>query len=369
MNDKDSDANVNSDNVNNDVAGRPRLVPDRSDSDESVARLLRLAGHRPEVPAHDAAMVKQAARVEWQAAVRAQRRRTFFTRGAGGLLAAAALILLVVGTGQLRRGLPVSGEPIAWVETTTGQVRASHGEGEPGDLSPGQALLPGTVVETAASAAGTPGRVAFRLADGTSVRLDTGTRVEILSSHELALDRGAVYADSGPGVPAPASDRWLEIHTPLGVARDIGTQFEVRLAGAASTLEVRVREGKVILDRDRGEGQTVRAGFELAVRSDGSAVQTPIPSFGSSWDWTIAVLPAFDAEGRPLQEVLEWAVRESGWQLGFADSALAVQAAKDRVSGSVDGLTPEEAAGIFLTSSGMSYQLEDGVFLVEPAGP
>lgn len=342
----------------------PRLVSDRSTSDDAtVARLLRLAGHRPDVPTRDAEIVKRAARGEWMRTVKAERRRTFFYRGTAGLLAAAALVLLVL---NVDIGRTSSLEPIATVEMATGLVRASAEQGSPADLVSGETLLPGTVVETGplgGGVASAPARVAFRLADGTSLRLDAGTRVRLLSGNSLSLDHGALYADSGPN--APASAHSLEIHTPFGIARDIGTQFEVRLDDSSNGLEVRVREGEVILDREDHASHTVGAGFELAVLPDGSVAQTPISPFGPEWDWTLGALPPFDAAGKPLHDLLTWAARESGWRLRWADPALAAEFSSITVHGSIDDMTPEEAAGVFLSASGLAYRLEDGVFLVE----
>ncbi len=354
----------------NDSNNGPRLPGDHASSDDAaVARLLRLAGHRPAVPAADTEIVRQAARARWLRAVRAQARRRFLYRGAGGLLAAAALVLLVLNTGLLDPGRRVSGEPIATVEMVTGQVRASVGEQRLADLVLDEALLAGTTVETDPQSAGSgvvPARLAFRLA-GTSVRLDTGTRVRILSGNRLVLEYGAVYADSGPG--APASGSALEIHTPLGVASDVGTQFEVRFDPLGNELKVRVREGKVILDRDDDGSHEVHAGFELAVLADGKVEQDLIPRFGPEWQWTLAVLPPFEAESPLVTDVLEWAVRESGWRLSYSDPAFEQQAAVPLPGASIAGLTPEEAVDIALMACDLSHRLEDGVLSVAPAGP
>ncbi len=332
------------------------LAGDRSSSDDAaVARLLRLAGHRPEVPAFDAAKVKRAARAEWRRAARAERRRSYLLRGGAGLLAAAALVLLVLNTGVLRPGLPGSRETVATVERVIGPARAVAGVPEPGALVAEQTVLSGTVVETPAGTL-----AAFRLADGTSIRLDAGTRLRFLSGHQLALERGNLYADSGT--------EQIEIHTALGVARDVGTQFQVRLDGE-KPLAVLVREGRVILDREAGEPQTVRAGFELAVAGDGSVAQRKIEHYGPLWDWTLDVVPAFAAEAPRVDEVLRWSARENGWQLRYADPALAALAAGETLYGSVAGMNPTEAAKVAVDALGLSHRLEDGVFLVEPAAP
>ena len=344
----------------------PRLVRDRSPSggEEAVARLIRLAGHRPDVPAADAAIVKEAARAEWRRAVRFQKQRMRFYRGAGGLFAAAALALLVVNTGLWRQLWPGSPESLATVETISGAVTASLEDGAAAALGLGDALMTGSVVETgtAPDDGASPPRAAFRLASGTSVRLDAGTRLRLISGSVLALDHGAVYVDT-EGDP---SARSLEVRTPLGIARDIGTQFEVRLDAEASFLRVRVREGKVELERE-DESHTAGAGVQLAILADGTLVEEPIPPYGPDWNWVLAARPPFEVEGLPLGDLLDWAARESGWELRFSDPALAERASSTVLHGSIDGLTPEDAASLFLAGSSLSHRLEDGVFLVEPA--
>ncbi len=345
----------------NDREHEIRLVSEGSSSDDaSIARLLRLAGHRPEVPAFDAAKVKRAARAEWQRAVKADRRRSYLLRGGAGLLAAAALVLLVLNTGVLRPGLPGSRAMVATVERVNGPARAVAGVPVPGALVAQQTLQPGTVVETPGGA-----RAALRLAGGASIRLDQDTRVRILSRHQLFLESGAVYADSGPDTGAGSG---LEIHTALGVARDVGTQFQVRLDGE-KPLAVLVREGRVVLDREAAEPHTVGAGSELAVNDDGAVEESPIPRFGPLWDWMLDVVPALEVRNPTIDDILRWAEDECGWQLIYVDRALEALAANEPLHGSVAGMTPVEAAEVAVVALGLGYRLEDGVFRVLPATP
>ena len=116
----------------------------------------------------------------------------------------------------------------------------------------------GEWIETAADA-----RVALRLGDGTSVRIDRGSRARLLAPTVIELASGAVYLDTG----RDSTD--LEVRTAFGTAHDIGTQFEVRLDLAA--VRVRVRSGIVELRRS-GESVSARAGTELTM-SAGAAVQ------------------------------------------------------------------------------------------------
>lgn len=320
-----------------------------ADPDESVARLLRLAGHRPAIPEWDAALVKRAAKDEWRRKVRSRARRTLYLRA--GALLAAAVVALAVGLSLW----PPAPSPAATLELIAGSVEfvpAPGGEG-------GNTVFAGTVVETSGTA--TAARAALRLSGGAAVRLDAGTRLEVLSASVLALDRGAVYVDSGPAGGAGG----IEVRTPLGVARDIGTQFEVRyepMEEAGSSLRIRVREGVVDLSRG-GDSERANAGVELLVRPDGSVKRGSMPGFGPGWDWVLDAAPRMEIEGRPLRDLLEWFAREQGWELRFADSESEAFATVEIMHGSPVRATEEDVFAL-VGSNGLRHRLEDGELVV-----
>jgi len=336
---------------------------DQPPHDDTVENLLLRAGRRPPVPEDDAAIVKAAARAQWQWAVRGEKRRRR-TRVVGGLLAAAAVLLLAVGVGVWRFPAPSPAGPVAMLETVSGELWALEDPTDPAAeatrLEVGAELPAGATLETRR---GEASRAVLRLADGASVRLDTATRLNLLSANELELTNGAVYLDSGSQGEA------LEVHTPLGIARDVGTRFEVRLDGGEAPLLVRVREGLVLLESG-GEEHEARAGVELAVAGDGEVTLSEMPLHGEIWDWTLAILPAFDAEGRSLHEFLTWAARESGVELRYAESDLVEKTRGVTLHGSIAGLALEDATTVALMSSGLDlgYRFQDGLLVVEPSG-
>jgi hypothetical protein len=326
-------------------------VPDNANrpasDDETVARLLRLAGHRPTLPEWDAAVVKRAAKDEWRRKVRSRARRTLVLR-AGGLLAAAVLAL-VLGL-RLRDSSPAPQEapPAATIEAIMGSVRVLPPPGG----EDRKTIFAGTVVETSGD------RAALRLAGGAALRLDADTRLELVSAAVLSLDRGAVYLDSGPEGGAGG----VEVRTPLGVARDVGTQFEVRYEPAGA-LRIRVREGAV--DLGRGDGsERAAAGDELVVDADGAVARGQVPGFGPGWDWVLESAPAFAIEGRPLRELLDWFAREGGRELRFAGAAAAELAATSILHGSIAGSAPEQGMASLLRSNGLTYRFDGGELIV-----
>ncbi len=334
-------------------------------SGDGIGELLRLA-EPPAISPERMERHRQLARAHWQRKVRARARRRRSIYG----LAAAAVIGLAIGLWQVSRheepvslapmtaptDRPTAG-PVARLATLAGPVRHQTDGAtreipdSSGLLQAGDEIHAGTVLETARDS-----RAAFRLAGGHELRLDVDTCLRLVSDRVLALERGALYVDSRE---SPGS---LEIRTPLGTARDIGTRFEVRLDDAS--LRVRVRDGRVAVDRD-GQIHEAGRGAELTLDSYGALARREIEVYGPEWRWSLEVAPAFDAEGRPISELLDWVTRETGWRLRL-DPAVARGAATVTISGSIKGLPPDQILNVILPTTGLKHRVEDGELIVEP---
>jgi len=207
------------------------------------------------------------------------------------------------------------------------------------------------------------GRVALRMARGHSVRLDTGTRVRVLSDRALALDRGAVYVDSSADArrDAGATAGFIEIRTPLGSIRDVGTQFEVRWL--ADAVRVRVREGKIAFDAT-GAIVEVGAGGELRLGADGAMARRDVSALGADLDWVGAITPMLDIDGRALQQFLEWMARERGLRLGFESPEVAGSAPGIVLNGSIQGMTLDQALESVLSTCRLSSRIDGDILLV-----
>ena len=335
----------------------PSSIPDEGASGEAGIRdLIKGAGPRPVVPSEDLAKLRNVAKEKWLEMARMERERSRFGRNTT-LLALAASILLAVALGwwlmpewaEWSRPAP---DLVANVELVRGEVLVD-GTG----VALGSGLAAGAVLETGREASG----AALRLVVGHSVRLDRGTRVRLTSDSSFELERGAVYVDSF----LAADGVGVEISTSYGLVKDIGTQFEVRIGGNASTdLTVRVREGDVLFERG-DVTHAARAGEELTLRRDSDVVETaPIERHGGAWDWVERVTPPMDIEGAPIASYLEWVSRETGRELRYSEEALAKSAATETLSGSIEGFTPEQSLSI-LAGSGFGYQVDTGLLLIK----
>lgn len=305
---------------------------------DQLATLIRAAEGKSALPAHRVERARTTVHAHWRQQLRERRGRRVLRTGAW--LAAAAVLVAAAGL-AVRNWLP-SGNPMA------GRVVAvtMHTGGAP--VQVGQVIPAGFDLDTG------QGQVALLLGR-TSVRLDRDTRVRVLSPTSVALERGRLYVDSGPTAGS------MEIHTDAGLIRDIGTQFEVRAREGA--VRVRVREGKVILNTE-AQSHEIGAGGQLEVDAAGAVTRGKIATHGESWDWVTAIAPLLELEGLSAHEFLDWAARESGWELRFADQDLQRSAESIVLSGSTKGLTIHEALDAVLPTCRMAHQVDDGVLLV-----
>jgi hypothetical protein len=322
------------------------------EADEDITgRLLRFAGGREAVPDVRTSRVRAAVHAEWRAASRrrAMGRRLVY---AAATCAAAAAVVLSLRLGYLSRQAVPIGAPVAVVEAVEGTprrlTRASGSDAVAG-LVQNDAVGLGEWIETGSSA-----RLALRFPNGTSVRMDAGSRARPLSSSVIELAAGAVYVDTGR-----ESGRF-EVRTPVATALDVGTQFEVRLIDEA--LRLRVRTGVVAL-KDRARSVTGREGTEITL-SEGGAVSRPFPPHGPDWDWAGRLAPRLDIEGMALAAYLDRTAREQGWSIRYADPALSGEASGIILHGSVDGLPARDALEVALTTSGLRHRLEGGELVV-----
>jgi ferric-dicitrate binding protein FerR (iron transport regulator) len=292
-----------------------------NNSDDTIAALVRLAGRRPPVPEDAVRRVREAVHDEWMETI-GRRRRTRWIGSAAAVAAAVvtiAVLRMMPSTPQLK---PAPQRIVVAGGQTNGAV-----------------IYANDVYEVA------DGNTASLAWGNATLRLDSGTRVRIASPTELTLDRGAIYVDSNRS--------GVVIHTSIGNVRDIGTQFEVRLA--ADRMRVRVREGRVDLQHG-GATHSAEAGVELDADARGGVTQHSIARNGAEWDWVVRAAPPIHLDGRTLREVVASVTRDEGVTPVWSDS-VSRNAASMRLHGDVP-LTPEEALDTALVASGLTSRTD-----------
>lgn len=307
---------------------------------DPVESLLHSAGRRLQPPDAVYRQVLAAATATFRSRAARRRRRLWLTA------AAAAVVLAGVGMQLLPGPSPVApGLAVASVSRVIGTVEWTDGAAWQQLADPVAKLASGTRLRTLAGA-----RAGLLLAGGRSLRLDSLTELTLTAPEQLHLDRGTVYLDSGPdGTGGP-----FEIVTPAGIARELGTRYELRVADAA--LRLSVREGQVAIERGR-QRVTSTAGQRITIDASGAILRTAIAASAADWQWTETVAPAPDIDGRPLSELLAWVARETGRRPAWETPELAERAGSIILRGNIRDLAPLVALDVMLATTDLEYDL------------
>jgi ferric-dicitrate binding protein FerR (iron transport regulator) len=320
------------------------------DPDATVRDLLRQP--RPTaVDAARAARVRPAVHAAWKEA--AAGRRTW--KRWVPLAAAAVLVFAIALTlvGVLRERSVAHMAALASTRFVTSEV-VFHYDGETHAGQVGEVLMPGTRITTHG------GRAAIVLVNGVELRLDSNTVITLDTERSMSLASGALYLDSSNRTGSPETVAIVARGT---VIRDIGTRYEVRVSD--EELRVRVRDGRVEVLGAFGMREADRGG-EVSVTSSGIRSGRASIS-GADWDWIVRATTPPQLEGRPLPEFLEWAEREGGRTIRFADPALERANQATIVYGAIERLTVDEALDVVLPSCGLARQSDGDIITIVAA--
>lgn len=309
---------------------------------DEIGRLIHFAGARDTIPAERLEEARRHVRAHWETVVAEQRRsgvRTGFR-----YVAVAASIVVAVGAAFLVwRSVDVGPANVsASIERVLGEVMVANKVAGKGDDIGANALI-----ET-----GPDSRIALRMTGGQSLRIDTSSQLLVHSSNHVSLQAGGVYIDTNTAAGSPP----ITVSTPIGVARDVGTQFQVRLA--ASVMIVGVRDGVVEVTQAGRQSHAVNKERFVELDATGKKSERVLSSDDPSWDWVETVAPEFEIQGASLQQYLAWYVRQKGVTLEWADDASQAKAARIELAGSIAGTTLEEGLLTVQQIAPFEYRLD-----------
>jgi ferric-dicitrate binding protein FerR (iron transport regulator) len=320
--------------------------------DTDLAALLAAAGPRS-LPSQEAlASVRAAVEAEWRATVTARQRRQRFTTWAAAAGVAAAALAVWIAQPLRSPG----GVVVASLTRVVGDVQQNSGDGRWIPLDAAGSLETGTQLRT-----GTGGQAALRLDDGVELRLDSRTLVVFDGMQQGRLERGAVYVDSHaePGTTPSA----FTLATPAGTISHLGTQYQARIANG--DLRVAVREGRVEVGTTAGDVQAA-AGEQLTI-GDGRVARSELAANAADWGWLATITPPFSLEGRSVEAFLAWAGRETGRAVVYGSPDAEQQARAVILSGTLEGLTPDEAVAAVLSTTSLQAALDGDRIRIEAA--
>jgi ferric-dicitrate binding protein FerR (iron transport regulator) len=316
-----------------------------------VESLLRSAGRRVEPPDGTYEQVLAAAQAAFR--MKSSRRRERSRLLWAG--AAAAVVVGVVFAWRLTLPVTPDGE-LARVARISGTVEVATGGAWQDLARSGVSLEAGVRIRTLDD-----GRAAFELAGGESLRLAAGTEIMLDAPGRLYLQSGTLYVDSGVQRAAAR----LEVVTPAGTARDIGTQFELKVAGSA--LRLRVREGRVALDRG-GRTLTGQAGEQVSINGLDGVSRSPIAADDPAWQWAESIAPMPDMDGKPAAALIAWVARETGRRLRYESTLVEQRATAVILHGDVRHLAPIEALQVMLATTDLKVELRGDTMEVRTRG-
>ncbi len=331
-----------------------------NDDEKSLASLIKLAGERPDIPLGIESRVYHRVQAEWRNSStqasgdkaydevhkswrRRARRSNLFRWLLPIGVAASAVVAVLLST-----------QPEVLPPTIAATVARVIDAGHLGvRYSNGSAVRVGELVST-----GEDEGLSLLLARGESLRIDQDTEIRIDGTDRFTLLSGRVYADTGLYVYREGG---LVIDTAFGTVTDVGTQFSV--SAIAATLDVAVREGRVDIHNESGE-YAARMGERLTLVPGRDVETSVLDAHDEYWNWTADLAPTFDTRNRSLLDFLKWAARETGRELQFDSDDTRMFAMRTDISGSIAGLTPNEALASILATTSVHYKIEsDRVFI------
>ncbi len=316
-------------------------------SDDNIERLLKLAGPRPEPSAAVRDEVYAAVRQAWESGHRRSRNRRTLAFAVAATVVVAVFIAWWL---PARSPAPVFDGPLAQLDRGELEISADAGWRP---VATGDTLDGGAVLRTVADPAG------LAMLNGVSLRLGRSSQIELLTPRRVRLHGGRLYADTaGKRFHAGSA---IEIETPDGLVRDVGTRFEVRVEPGRTA--VRVRDGVVMLATGSGEAA---AGRGQALLFDNGQLERDVVSPTSpDWSWTLVVAPHFDTDGRRVSELVDWVARETGRELRYADALVRNSAVSTRIHGSVNAASPEETLELALQTTRFSFDLQEMALTID----
>ncbi len=342
------------------------------DDDGLLARAVRDAARVEPASAQARERVRAAVRAQWHASLPSATPATSQQPGAGGasaaavsvaaprrarwpLALAASVVVALVAGGLSWQSARVGaiGATVAVAEVVRGPVSITS----PGLLGTRESALAvraavatRQVVSTGADAA-----ALLRLGPGLTLRLAANSRLGLSGAGEVSLEAGTVYVDADPR----HGTQPLTVATTFGSVRHLGTQYSVSAARAG--LEVAVREGRVQLSGvPRGAPLQAQAGEALRVAASGQVERFAVRGDDPRWAWLGVVPVPFPLQGAALPAFLDWYARESGSVVSFAAPADEARARGVLLSGSIAGLSPDEALQVVVASAGIVVNRDGG---------
>lgn len=286
-------------------------------NEDSIEKLLKAAGSRPEPEEEMAEAIRRATHSAWLDVVAEEKRKN--QRKWLRYASVAAVLVLVAGFFGLNTNFhsQENDRALASVSFLNGGYQI-NGETHT-HVAP---LMSGDTLQTDENSL-----MSVVLEDKTAITVAPGTELTFTDFAHINLIKGRVYVDS------PDANTSIVITTSWGSIEDIGTQYEVEVT---DQLTVAMREGKVkMLIDNTPHFASFNAGLGdvLSVSKDRQIDLTQVESTDPRWNWTTAAVPHQSIEGMSVHELMNWASRVTGKEIIYADARVEASANRTLLHG------------------------------------
>ncbi len=313
-------------------------------NDEEIKNALQSLRDAPRVPADRREAAFERVRSEWQSALAERAATPSRTPNRRWVWGIAASVMMVLFSGLFFSMSRDAADP----KTRIATVLAVHG---------GDAFRINDAVYGKQSIQTGSATLSMRMTSGLIVRAAPYSELTFSDENHLRLEKGRIFVDANPA----ESNAPLLVETKLGAIRHLGTQYLVEYD--RERLNVAVREGVIALQKP-AETQALAkaaAGEQLSVsaRAPQAIERSTVLATDERWSWVETVASPIDIDGITLGAFLQWYERETGRRvtLGNADP-------DTRLSGSIAGLTPDDALGAIAVAVELAVVQKDGEVLV-----
>jgi hypothetical protein len=109
------------------------------------------------------------------------------------------------------------------------------------------------------------------------------------------------------------------------------------------------------------------AAGEQLILGGGRVTRSELAVNATDWDWLATITPPFSLEGRSVDAFLAWAGRETGRAVVYGSPDAEQQAREVILSGTLEGLTPDEAVAAVLSTTSLQAVADGDRIRIEAA--
>ncbi len=193
------------------------------------------------------------------------------------------------------------------------------------------------------------------LLDGSELRINHNSIVEIINPTKINLISGEIYHDAD----IVTAKNHLIIQTAFGKVQHIGTRYLVKTD--SNKLEIAVRNGLVEIEYKQLK-RKVDAGYGLTINDNSEITTQLVPANDKVWDWVSLAATPYQSEGKTLYDFVSWYAHEYGYKVEWNSNKM--KSKRVELSGQISHLDKSiQLKAVFLSTT-YDYQINKGILSI-----